>query len=86
MDQLPDGFAITLYHIVYMYANNITVISKMDQKIVYSQSYDRLKPLRGIDLDYRRHRLMAYQFKECVMLTSLRGEDCEAWKHYIKSD
>jgi hypothetical protein len=33
---LPHSFAITQFHIVYMYPRNITVLSKISREIVYS--------------------------------------------------
>lgn len=34
--ELPTGFAITLFHICFMYPTNITVVSKISREIVYS--------------------------------------------------
>lgn len=34
--ELPTGFVITLSHILFMYPNNITVVSKISHEIVYS--------------------------------------------------
>jgi hypothetical protein len=46
--ELPSGFAITLFHICFMYPNNITVVSKISREIVYSQNFKEEKMLRGI--------------------------------------
>lgn len=37
---LPHTFAITQFHIVYMYPRNITVLSKISREIVYSCKFD----------------------------------------------
>ena len=44
-----------MYHIVYLYPTNITVVSKMENKIVYNRGFDRTRPVFGIELDYRGH-------------------------------
>jgi putative heme iron utilization protein len=33
---LPHAFAVTQFHIVYMFPKNITVLSKISREIVYS--------------------------------------------------
>lgn len=57
----PTSFVITMFHIIFMYPDNITVISKADldykhevQKVtkpVSSMDFARTKRLRGIDFD-----------------------------------
>ena len=55
-DEVPTSFAITLFHIVFMYPTNITVVSKISKEIVYFTNFDKNKPpLRGISLDLRAH-------------------------------
>ena len=55
-DEVPTSFAITLFHIVFMYPTNITVVSKISREIVYFTNFDKTKPpLRGISLDLRAH-------------------------------
>ena len=85
-NEMPISFAITMYHIVYLYPTNITVMSKIEDKIVYNKSFDRMRPILGIELDYRSHQLIAFTMKEKIYMTSLTGEDCEAWKFYEKQN
>jgi len=40
---LPNAFALTQFHIVYMYPRNITVLSKISREIVYSCKFDETK-------------------------------------------
>ena len=47
-DEVPTSFAITLFHVVFMYPSNITVISKISREIVYFSNIDKTKLLRGI--------------------------------------
>ena len=35
-----------MYHIVFMYADNITVVSKMDCQVIYNVTYDKTMLLR----------------------------------------
>ena len=55
-DDVPSSFAITLFHIVFMYPTNITVVSKISREIVYFANFDKtMPPLRGISLDLKAH-------------------------------
>ena len=40
-DEVPNSFAITLFHIVFMYPTNITVVSKISREIVYFTNFDK---------------------------------------------
>lgn len=40
---LPCGFAITQFHIVYMYPRNVTVLSKISRQIVHSSRVEELE-------------------------------------------
>jgi hypothetical protein len=46
--ELPNCFACTLFHVVFMYPTNVTVVSKISQQIVCSYNYKDAKLLRGI--------------------------------------
>lgn len=83
-DELPASFAITLFHIVFVYPTNITVVSKISREIVYSKNFDQKKPLRACQLDIKSNMLMAYYPKDQVMVATLKGEDQDAWKYYLK--
>jgi len=39
-DELPASFAVTLFHVVFMYSTNITVVSKISREIVYAKNFD----------------------------------------------
>ena len=84
-NDVPDSFAITPYHIIFMKSTNITVLSKVGNEIVYNMNFDRSHLLRGIEIDHRKHSLMAFQSREKIMLTSLKLESSESWKHYLES-
>ena len=57
---LPNSFAITQFHIVYMYSKNITVLSKISREIVFSTRFEEPDILVGINLDQRKNRLILY--------------------------
>ena len=38
---LPDSFAITQFHIIFMYQRNVTVLSKISNEIVFSRNFDQ---------------------------------------------
>lgn len=46
----PGSFAITQFHIIFMYQKNITILSKISNEIVYSKNFDNLE-LQGVSLD-----------------------------------
>jgi hypothetical protein len=46
--EMPNCFACTLFHVVFMYPTNVTVVSKISQQIVCSYNYKDAKLLRGI--------------------------------------
>jgi hypothetical protein len=48
---VPLSFAITQFHIVYMYPKNVTVLSKISRQIVYSSRLEDQDILLGISLD-----------------------------------
>jgi ABC-type transport system involved in Fe-S cluster assembly fused permease/ATPase subunit len=73
-NELPLSFAITQFHIVFMYPKNITVLSKISNEIVYSKNFDTLN-LSGIQVDYLHNRILLYSNKEPVYIAYLKGED-----------
>ena len=83
-DEIPASFAITMFHIVFMYPTNITVVSKISQQVVFNHSFEKLRPLRGVLLDTSKHQLLSFSHKERIMLASLQGEDQDAWKYFLK--
>ena len=82
---MPLSFALTMFHIVFMYATNITVVSKHSGQVVYNNSFEKLRPLRGVLLDSRKHQLLGFSHKEKIMIASLQGEDQDAWKYFLKN-
>ena len=83
-DEVPSSFAITMFHILFMYPTNITVVSKISRQVVYNNSFEKLKPLRGVSLDTVKNHMLSFSHKERIMVASLHGEDQEAWKYYLK--
>ena len=73
-----------MFHIVFMYPTNVTVVSKISRQVVFNASFQKLRPLRGVLLDTRKHQLLSFSHKERIMLASLQGEDQDAWKFHLK--
>lgn len=82
-DEAPMSFAVTMFHVIFMYPTNITVVSKISNQVVYNNSFDKLRPLRGVLLDTRKNQLLGFSNKEKIMLASLQGEDQDAWKYFL---
>jgi vacuolar protein sorting-associated protein 18 len=85
---LPHAFAITQFHIVYMYSRNITVLSKISREIVYSAPFTEADgvPLLGITLDQRMNRLMLNSKQSPIFVAYLKGEDTDAWRYYLRRE
>ena len=64
-----------MFHIVFMYPTNITVVSKISRQVVFNHSYEKSRPLRGVTLDTQKHQLLSFSHKEKIMIASLHGED-----------
>lgn len=82
---LPCAFAITQFHIVYMYPRNVTVLSKISKEIVHSSRFEDSDALLNIVLDQRKNRLLLYG-KAALHVAYLRGEDQDAWRYYLKRE
>ena len=82
--ELPTGFAITLFHICFMYPTNITVVSKVSREIVYNQNFKEERILRGIHMNVQSNQLLAFSPAKIISVASLKGEDKDAWKYYLK--
>jgi len=82
--ELPSGFAITLFNIIFMYPTNITVISKLTNQIVYFDNFKENQILRGVCLDVTNNQLLAYCPKDTIRIANLLGEDKDAWRYYLK--
>lgn len=54
-DEVPGSFAITMFHVIFMYPTNITVVSKISRQVVYNNSFEKLRPLKGVLLDTVKH-------------------------------
>ena len=57
---MPEAFAVTLFHVIYCYPDNITCVSTLSKEIVYNQNFDAQTMLRGLQLDSQRKMLLAY--------------------------
>lgn len=73
-NEMPVSFAITQFHILFMYPKNITVLSKISNEIVYRRNFDTLN-LNGIQVDQIYNRILLYSSKEPVYIANLKGED-----------
>lgn len=82
-NELPLSFALTQFHIIYMYPKNITVLSKISNEIVYHKNFDP-DSLSGIQIDFTYNRILLYKSKEPIFIANLKGEDQDAWKYYLK--
>jgi Pep3/Vps18/deep orange family len=82
--ELPTGFAISLFHICFMYPTNITVVSKISREIVYNQNFKDERILRGIHMNVFSNQLLAFSPAKIISVASLKGEDKDAWKYYLK--
>lgn len=80
---LPESFAITQFHIVFMYTKNITILSKISNEIVFSRNFDNYD-LLGTQIDMIYNRLLVYGKMHPVLIAYLKGEDQDAWKYYLK--
>ena len=40
-DEIPQSFAITMFHIVFMYHTNVTVVSKISRQVVYNNNFEK---------------------------------------------
>lgn len=67
-----------------MYSTNITVVSKISREIVYAKNFEPKRPLRACMLDLKANLFLVYCPKEQIMVASLKGEDRDAWKYYLK--
>ncbi len=84
---LPHSFAVTQFHIVYMYPRNITVLSKISKEIVYSCKFDEAQdPLQAICLDLRKNKLLLSSKSHPLLIAHLNGEDQDAWRYYLKRE
>ena len=66
-----------------MYPKNITILSKISSEIVYHKNFDP-DTLNGIQIDFTYNRCLLYKSKEPVLIASLKGEDQDAWKYFLK--
>ena len=82
---LPHSFAITQFHIIYMYPKNITVLSKISREIVYSAPFVD-SSLLGITMDLRKNRIMLNCKQAPLFVAYLRGEDTDAWRYYLRRE
>ena len=80
---LPNAFAITQFHIVFMYPKNLTILSKISNEIVYSKNFES-HDLQGIVCDIVYNRLLLFGKVQPVQIAYLKGEDQDAWKYYLK--
>lgn len=56
---LPNSFALTQFHIIFMYPKNITVLSKISNEIVFSRNFDS-QELQGVNVDMAYNRVLLY--------------------------
>ena len=86
---LPNSFAITQFHIVYMYHSSITVFSKISKEIVYGTPLTGKDgtPLMSISCDIRNNRLLVTSDQAPpLFIAYLEGEDTDAWRYYLRRE
>ncbi len=82
-NEMPLSFAMTEFHIVFVYYTNYTVVSKISEEVIHYKSFDSVQ-LKGIKHDIDNFKLLLYTTKEPVHVSHIEGEDQDAWKYFLK--
>lgn len=85
-DMTPIDFMMTLFHVCFVYPQNISVVSKLSRDVVYNQNFHDERILKGIDFDRHSNKLLAYSYNRHIQVASLVGEDKIAWRFYLKKN
>ena len=79
---------ITQFHIIFVYPNNLTVLSSITQEIVYSRNFEstpeKQVQIRNSVFDLFSKRVLLVGLKEQIEYSSFDNEDRDAWKQYLK--
>lgn len=74
---------MTQFHIIFVYSNNLTVLSNITQEIVYSRSFDSFA-LKSSVYDIFQGYVLVVGPKDQIEYALLENEDRDAWKQYLK--
>lgn len=65
-DLVPIDYMMTLFHICFVYPQNISVVSKLSKDVVYNQNFHDDRLLKGIDFDLKSNKMLAYSYQRHV--------------------
>lgn len=79
-NELPIDFTITDFHIVFLYLDNVTILSKVTKEVVFDQHFD-LGDYRlvGVVFDRMSKQMLVYSRQQPVYIAKLKAEDQDAW-------
>lgn len=81
----PVSFIITQFHIIFVYKDNFTILSTINQQIMYSITFTELRPIRGASFDiYNKNLLLMGTSTVGLEYAVIENEDKDAWTQYMK--
>ena len=73
---------LTQYHVAFAYTSNITVVSLINQQVVFSKNCAPLA-LRSISTDYWMKRTLLVSKEAPVLASQLQDEGIDAWRQFL---
>lgn len=80
---MPRMVTVTDFHIIFTYHENITVLSKITLEIVFAHNFE-ITNIKGSFFDPNSKKLLVYAKAQPLFIADLKGEDRDAWRHYLK--
>ena len=85
-------FLLSQYHIIFVYPNNITIISSISEEIVYSKNFDQMDIKYGVFDVKKRYVLLQGNHsqqagssgKKYLEYSAFDNEDRNAWRQFLK--
>ena len=78
----PQSCLLTEFHVSFAYLTNITVVSRLNQQVVYFVSVEPLK-IREISFDILMGRILLTTTNAPVLYSTFENEKVDAWRQLL---
>ena len=75
----PQSCLLTEFHVFFAYTSNITVVSRLNQQVVYFMSVDPCQ-IRDISFDLLMGRILLTTRYAPVLYSTFENEKVDAWR------
>ena len=78
----PEACLLTQFHVVFVYSCNITIISRINQQVVHTLTFENLQ-IRDVSFDLQMGRILLSTKQAPCLMSTLENEQVDAWRQFL---